>query len=114
MHTLEPTSTAARIVEWAPFRLQPGVTDSQLLDASDALQRDFLELQDGFIARDLLRGPDGQWVDLVHWRDEASANAVMGKIAGSEACQAYFHLMQGADTSDPAAGVLHLQRVRGY
>ena len=105
---------AAAVVEWAPFRVKAGVDDATLLDASEALQRDFLASQPGFVKRELLRGADGQWVDLVYWRDEASANAIMSAIADSAACQAYFHLMEGADSADPAAGVLHLHRVRSY
>src|SRR5688572_17630060 len=81
------------IVEWAPFRLKAGVADAALLEASQALQQDFLARQPGFVKRELLRGTDGQWVDLVFWRDEASANAIMALIAASDSCQTYFHLM---------------------
>lgn len=108
------TTARAVVVEWAPFRVKPGVEDAAVLDASEALQRDFLAHQPGFMKRELLRGADGQWVDLVHWRDEESARAVIPAIADSAACQAYFHLMEGADSADPAAGVLHLHRVRSY
>lgn len=115
MQTLRavPRSTAA-VVEWAPFQVKAGVDDAAVLAASEALQRDFLALQPGFVSRDLLRGADGRWVDLVYWRDEESAMAIIPAIAESSACQAYFHLMEGADGADPAAGVLHLQRVRSY
>ena len=108
------STLATTVVEWAPFRVKPGVDDTVLLEASEALQRDFLAHQPGFIKRELLRGAEGQWVDLVYWRDEASAMAVIPAIADSAACQAYFHLMEGMDSADPAAGVLHLQRVRSY
>ena len=105
---------AAGVVEWAPFRVKAGVDDSTLLAASEALQRDFLAHQPGFVKRELLRGAEGQWVDLVYWRDEDSAMAVMPAIESSAVCQEYFHLMEGADAADPAAGVLHLHRVRSY
>lgn len=108
------TTVAAGVVEWAPFRVKPGVDDNTLLAASEALQRDFLAHQPGFVRRELLRGAEGQWVDLVYWRDEDSAMAVMPAIANSAACQTYFHLMEGADAADPGAGVLHLHRVRSY
>jgi hypothetical protein len=115
MQTVQASPTAAgAIVEWAPFRVRAGVDDATVLAASEALQRDFLASQPGFVSRELLRGADGQWVDLVYWRDEESANAVIPAIARSSACQAYFHLMEGADSADPAAGVLHLRRIRSY
>jgi hypothetical protein len=83
------------------------VTDAQLLDASAALQRDFLAQQPGFRRRELLRGSDGQWVDLVYWDSAEAAAAVMPRVAESPVCQAYFHLMIGADAADAAAGVQH-------
>lgn len=102
------------VVEWAPFWLAPGVDEAALLAASRALQEDFLRQQPGFLRRELLRGPDGQWVDLVHWRDAAAAAAVMRAAAASTTCHRYFQLMDGADIMEPGAGVLHLQRVATY
>lgn len=102
------------VVEWAPFRLAPGTEEAALLEASEALQRDFLQHQPGFARRELLRGADGQWVDLVVWSDEPSAMAAMSAAGSSPVCQAYFHLMAGGDTMDVGSGVLHLHRVRVY
>lgn len=113
-NTAAPTADPQLVIEWAPFRLAPGVDEQTLLEVSEALQREFLQRQQGFVRRELLRGRDGQWADLVYWTDEASANAVMPAVGTSPACQAYFSLMVGADTSDPGAGVLHLQRIRSY
>jgi hypothetical protein len=109
-----PGADEEMVIEWAPFRLAPGIGEDRLLEVSEALQRDFLQGRPGFVRRELLRGADGHWVDLLYWRDEASAHAVMEDIAASPACQAYFSLMVGADTVDPGAGVLHLHRMRSY
>jgi hypothetical protein len=100
------------VVEWAPWRLAPGVSESAVLDGSDALQRDFLSRQPGFVGRELLRGPDGQWVDLLYWEDQASADAAMRAASASPVCSLYFRLM--ADGGEAGAGVLHLQRVKRY
>lgn len=102
------------VIEWAPFRLAPGVTEAALLEASESIQRDFLERQPGYVRRELLRGDDGRWVDLVVWRDEATAQAAMEAAGTSETCGAYFQLMTGLDSPDPASGLLHLRRVRAY
>jgi hypothetical protein len=102
------------VIEWAPFRLADGVTEAALLDASETLQREFLARRPGFVRRELLRGADGGWSDLVVWADQASADAVMSAVGESAACRAYFALMRGADAADPGAGVLHLRRVRSY
>lgn len=102
------------VIEWAPFRLADGVSEAALLEASEALQREFLQHQPGFLRRELLRGTDGEWVDLVAWKDRQSADAVMDAVRTSGVCHAYFRLMAGGDTMDPGEGVLHVQRVRVY
>lgn len=107
-------SVESVVVEWAPFRVATGVPEATLLDASEALQRDFLAHQPGFLRRELLRGDDGQWVDLVYWANEASAKGVIEAVASSPVCQSYFQLMVGGDGIDPSAGVLHARRVRVY
>ena len=63
------------VIEWAPFRLASGATEASLLEASESLQREFLDRCAGFLRRELLCGTDGQWADLVYWSDEASAQA---------------------------------------
>ena len=108
------TATQPMVVEWAPFRLKPGVSEAQLVEASARLQDEFLRQQRGFIRRELLMGAQGEWVDLVYWTDEESAQAVMPAIAGSPACRAYFDVMIGADLTDPSGGVAHYRRVRAY
>jgi hypothetical protein len=102
------------VIEWAPFTLADGVAEATLLDASEALQRDFLAAQPGFVRRELLRAADGGWVDLVVWADAESAERVMEGAGASAACAAYFALMRGADPANPGAGVAHLRRVRAY
>ena len=109
-----PDADDGVVVEWAPFRLADGVDEGALLEASAALQRDFLRHQPGFLRRELLRAAGGGWVDLVFWASQDAADAVVPAIAASPACHAYFRLMVGADPADPAAGVQHLRRVRVY
>lgn len=99
------------VVEWAPFTTRPGVDDARLLRASHALQAEFLDRQRGFVRRELLKGPDGQWVDLVYWDSASAAEEAMKNAAGSPACFEYFQLMAGADHAEPGAGVSHFERV---
>jgi hypothetical protein len=102
------------VVEWAPFRLAAGADAAALLEASDAIQRDFLRRQPGFVRRELLRDEAGRWVDLVVWTDHASAMAAMNAAAASPACLAYFHLMEGGGDASAGTDVLHLRRIRAY
>lgn len=84
-------------VEWAPFSLAAGVTEATLLEASRAIQRDFLDEQDGFVRRDLLRGDGGQWIDVVHWTSRDAAARAMEIAMQSPVCQRYFQLMVGVE-----------------
>jgi hypothetical protein len=102
------------VIEWAPFRARPGVTDEQLLEASRALQEGFLAKQRGFVRRDLLRGKDGAWVDVVYWADHAAVDAAMKAVSESPVCHTYFGLMAGADHAAPGEGVLLFERAASY
>lgn len=114
MVEIETGSRLGTAVEWAPFRLAAGVTEAMLLEAAEGIQRDFLAKQRGFVRRELLRGPDGLWVDLVHWADDAAAHEAFSAAAESAACSTYFAMITGPDGDEPGAGMLHLQRVRAF
>lgn len=102
------------IIEWAPFRTKEGVTEEELLEASAALQTDFLERQEGFLRRELLRGANDHWCDLVYWRDDAAAKQAMEEAMKSTVCARYFALMSGVDQEDPGAGLLHFAVRQSY
>lgn len=54
-----------------------------------AKSTDFLAAQPGLLRRELVRQSDQDFVDMVHWRSAADAEAIMDKIADSPACTAY-------------------------
>jgi hypothetical protein len=91
-----PPDLATAVVEWAPFRLADGVTDTQLLAASDRVHEEVLRHQPGFLRRELLRVDATQWADLVFWTDRAAADAVMAGAGAHPAFAAYFACMHGA------------------
>lgn len=103
------TAPRGTIVEWAEFKTAAGVSDVQVLEASDAVQKEFLNAQKGFIRRELLKGKDGQWSDLIYWQSKAAADEAAKKVEHSSACAGYFKCM-----ANPDAGVLHFTRVRSY
>ena len=103
------------MIEWAPFRLRDGVTERELLEASGAIQREFLDRQPGFVRRELARTDDGLWSDVVHWSDGTAAHAAVAAAASSPVCHDYFHLMAGANGgADPGEGLVLMRRVREY
>lgn len=106
------------VVEWAPFEVREGVSNEQLLQASEHLQNEFLVKQKGYIKRELLKGEGKQWVDLVYWASEEDAQAATQNAMNSEACGAFFGLMEGIsdpeEAIDPAEGVFHYKRMAGW
>jgi len=61
------------IVEIAQFKLASGVTDEEFVKEAEAVQKNFLEKQSGYIDRELLKDRDGQWVDILHWNSMEEA-----------------------------------------
>ena len=101
-------------IEWAPFRMRAGVTEAELLEAASAIQGEFLEQQDGFVRRELLRGAGDTWCDLLYWRDAEAAQRAMEAAMQNPACARYFGMMQGVDHEDPGAGLLHFEVRRSF
>src|SRR5262245_22966427 len=96
---------ADHILEWAPFRLRAGADEAALLHASERLQREFLTHQEGFLRRELIKGAERSYVDLVWWESFAVSQAAMKKAASSPACKSYFALME-CSAGDPSHDVL--------
>ncbi len=61
-------------IELVQFRLKAGV-DARTFLATVADTQSAIARLPGFLSRELLRGDDGLWVDLVHWRSKAEALA---------------------------------------
>jgi hypothetical protein len=101
-------------IEWAPFRLAPGVDEAAFLKASSELQTEFVSKQRGFIKRELLKGKDNQWVDIIYWRSREEAEQAGKNAMNSAICQKYFSLMASFDQNDPNAGVFHFEQVKAY
>ena len=102
-----------QVLEWAPFRLKPGVDEATLLESSERLQRDFLARQEGFVRRELIKGAEGAYIDLVWWESFAASQAAVKKAACSPACRAYFAVMD-CDDGDPGDEVLLFNIVGSY
>lgn len=102
------------VIEWAPFELVDGIAEPDLFAASEALQSEFLEMQPGFLRRELVQVGGRQWGDLVYWQDEAVAKAAMESAASSPVCHRYFQLMAEADHNEPSQGVQVLAVRRSY
>jgi hypothetical protein len=101
------------VIEWAPFKVKPGIDEKTLLKLSEQLQSDFLAGQKGYRKRALAKGKDGEYVDIIWWDSLTDAEAAMKHVADSPACNAYFAAMD-FDPNDPAAHPLHFRVVQAY
>ncbi len=94
------------VLELASIILAPGSTEEDLLAASVAFQREFLDQQEGFVARYMVRKPDGTYLDVILWQSRAHADAVFERAQTSEVVRRYFGHME-FDLEDMEAGVEH-------
>ena len=102
-----------RTIEWAPFTLVEGATETQLLQASADLQTEFLARQPGFVSRELLRRSEREWCDLLYWESEQAVQAAMAKVADHPTCLRYFQLME-TNHDDAHNGVQLFARRAAY
>jgi hypothetical protein len=103
-----PRPTETRTIEIVLFKSQPGVTDDQILAVADALQRDVADLP-GFLRRRLLKGDDGQWLDMVDWASLEEARQASAIIMQRPSAQEFDALVDGASLQ-----VVHLEPRRVY
>ncbi|MDX1958532.1 MAG: hypothetical protein SFU98_08165 [Leptospiraceae bacterium] len=100
-------------IEWAPFELTENAKQTEFLAASEILQSEFLDKQEGFIRRELLHLEGRKWVDLVYWKNQELAHKAMENSMNHPVCQNYFHFMVPFDP-ESSAGVLHLTQKEIY
>ena len=108
MHNNETDVT----IEWAPFEVAADVTDEQLENAAAELELNFLQQQDGYIRRELLKGKGKQWVDLVYWSSLEAAQKAAEAANTSNAFHDYFSLMIGLE--DAEDGISHYRQVKTW
>lgn len=101
-------------IELAPFSVAAEVTTRDLLEASDALERDFLSKARGYIGRVLVQKDTASWADIVVWASAEHAEKAMAAAATSSACRAYFQCMKQEEHDEPANGVTLFRSLKAY
>ncbi len=81
-----------KIVEFVKFKQKEGTDEGNFLDASDAMLEDVSKFK-GFIKRELLKGKDGFWADLVHWETMEDAQNAMKEVMNHKTCQLFFSMI---------------------
>lgn len=76
-------------IELIRFRLQPGKTSANWLEANEKINA-WVERQPGFRFRSLSEAEDGEWVDVIYWENMAASekagesfHAEMGELCAA-------------------------------
>ncbi len=97
------------VVEIAQFKLVAGVKDGDFLQEAEVVQKNFLEKQIGYIDWELLKGEDGQWVDILHWNSIEEAQKASEMLLKEPAAQGFIRKI------DPTSiKMLHLMQLRKW
>ena len=100
---MDNTAMDNTIIEVVWFKANSKVTEAQLATAAQGLAP-VLAARDGFIGRELAHDGE-QWVDIVHWRDLAAAQAASEAVVAIPACQRFFAMID-----HDSLRMLHCQR----
>ena len=76
------------VVEFVSFTLKEGISEQQLIAASDAFETGFLSLQKGYTSRQLIKGKDA-WADIALWETMEDALNAVEAVEQSSAAEAY-------------------------
>ena len=79
-------------VEIARFRLAKDVSEDDFLRASNIMMKELVQL-DGFLSREVLKGDDGIWMDLLHWESLETAKRAAEDVLKLPLCLEYFKLI---------------------
>lgn len=81
------------VVEVAMFKLNEGVTDYAFITEAEKVQESFLKNQKGYLDRELLKGEDGQWFDILHWQSMDEAQSAAQVMMQEPACQQFIKMI---------------------
>lgn len=101
-------------IQLAPIELKEGVDENTPLEASDAFQINFVNMQKGIIKRELLKGKTGNYADLVFFESKEDADRVAKIEETSEECLEFFKIMKAQDESRPDGGILSFEHIKTY
>lgn len=77
---IEPT-----VIEVATFKLADGVSPSQFAPLDEAVERNHVSKQPGFVSRETGYTDQGEWLVVVHWESNDAAEGSMASFANAPA-----------------------------
>ncbi len=86
------TGAKATIVEVVLFKPKSGYSDLEVKEAAAKLEP-ILEKFEGYLGRKMAKADDGQWIDILYWRDLESAISASNQIVDNSIAQEVFQLI---------------------
>jgi len=77
------------VTVFATSKRAPGVSEADLIAASDQFQNEFVSKQAGILRRELTRKESGEYVEIIQFRSTQDLEDVLEKEKSSEACHAF-------------------------
>ncbi len=96
------------VVEFVSFKVKEGISEQQLLAASDEFNEGFLSLQKGYVSRRFIKEGD-TWADLVLWETMEDAMNAVNAVEKSPAAESY-----DACIEQSTCKMQHLTIVKNY
>jgi len=97
------------VLETSRFKTRAGISDEQLVAASQEAHDGFLSTCKGLVSRELLKGDDGSWLDIVEFDSIDDARAAMAAFRGHPSTRAF-----EAAIDPETARMEHFEPVRRY
>ncbi len=96
-------------IEIAQFKIKAGVSDAEVLTASQEAHDGFLTTYNGFLDRELLKSSDEEWIDIVRWETMEDAQKAMQNFMGHPSTKKF------GEVIDPSSiKMMHCEVVKKY
>lgn len=90
-----PKQGEVKAVELVLFKTKPEFPIETVIKAAETMNA-VMDKYEGYISRKLALTEDGQWMDLVYWTDQASAEKASKHIMENELAQKYFDMIDSS------------------
>jgi hypothetical protein len=82
------------ITKHSLFALNPEVSETDFLLASDKMQEEFYSQHDSLKRRELLKTKENTWIEILHWSGNGPAKHIQEAYWASDSCMAFMGMIQ--------------------
>ena len=94
-----PAAQNGSVVEVVTFKLKAGVSAAEFAPLDQAVEREHVAKQPGFVSRESAHGVDGDWLVIVHWRSVKDAEASMATFEKATAAAQFMSKIEASTMS---------------